>query len=57
MQLQDLAIGGQVETVDARVTQLEGAYRSHMDRTMTTVRLNLQADLDGKVVMLKAELQ
>ena len=57
VQLQDLTTGGQVQTVDTRVTQLEGAYRLYVDRTVTVVQMNLQTELDGKVVMLKAELQ
>ena len=57
VQLQDLATSGQVQTVDARVTQLEGAYRSYVDRTVTAVRLNLQNELDGKVTMLRAEFE
>ena len=43
--------------MDARITQLEGAYRSYVDQIVTIVRLNLQAELDGKVVILKAKLQ
>ena len=51
-----LATGGQVQAVDKRVTQLEAAHRSFVDRIVMVVRMNLQTELDGKVVMLKAEL-
>ena len=40
--------------MDAQITQLEGAYHSCVDQAMTATRLNLQAVLDGKVVMIKA---
>ena len=43
--------------MDARVTQLEGAYHSYVDRTVTAVQMNLQNEYDDKVVMLKAEFQ
>ena len=39
VQLQDLATGGQVQVVDERVTQLEAAYYSFMDQTMTAARM------------------
>ena len=40
-----------------RVTQLEGVHHSYVDRAMIATRMNLQDELDGKVVMIKSELQ
>ena len=40
-----------------RLPQLEGTYRSYVDRAVIATRMNLQAELDGKVVMIKVELQ
>ena len=36
--------------VDARVTQLETAHRSYVDRAVTIAGVNLQTELDDKVV-------
>ena len=57
VQLQDLATSGQVQTVDAWLTHLEGAYRSYVDQTVTAVGMNLRNELNGKMVMLRAEFQ
>ena len=43
--------------MDARVTQLEGVHRSYVDWAVTVAQMNVQTELDGKVVMIKAELQ
>ena len=36
---------------------LDTAHHSYVDQAMTVARMNLQAEVDGKVVMIKAELQ
>ena len=56
VQLQDLATNGQVEAVDGRVTQLAAAHRSYVDQVVTTARTILQGEINGKTVMIKAEL-
>ena len=43
--------------MDAWVTQLEGAHRLYVDQAMIATRMNLEAELDGKVVLIKTELQ
>ena len=57
MQLQDLALGGQVLAVDERVTQLDAAHRSYVDQAMARARTLLQAEINGKAVMIKAGCQ
>ena len=47
VQIQDLATDGQVQVVDARVTQFEGAHYSYVVEVVTAARMNLQAELGG----------
>ena len=55
--LQNFATSGQVQAVDARVTDLESAYRSYVDQAVTTARTRLLAEISGRVVMVKADFQ
>ena len=52
--LWDFATSGQVQAVDARVTELDSAYRSYVDHAMAIAHTRLQAEISGRVVMLKA---
>ena len=54
VQLQDLETSGQVQAVDERVMHFDVAHHAYVDRAMTTTPLNLQAEIDGKAVMIKA---
>ena len=36
---------------------LDAAHHLYVDRAMTATQMNLQAKIDGKMVMIKAELQ
>ena len=56
-QLADLAIGGQVQAVEDRVTQMETAHRQYVDQAVAATRTKLQAEINGKTVMIKAKVQ
>ena len=56
-QLQDLATGGQVQAVEDRVTHMETTHRQYVDQAVAAVRTKLQAEINGKTVMIKAEVQ
>ena len=56
-QLQDLTTGGQVQAVEDRVTQMETTHRQYVDQAVAAVRTKLQAEINGKTVMIKAEVQ
>ena len=42
--------------MDERVMHLDAAHRLYMDRAVAATRMNLQAKIDGKMVMIKTEL-
>ena len=56
-QLQDLATGGQFQVVDDRVTQMETTQHQYVDQAIAATRTKLQAEINGKFVMIKAECQ
>ena len=56
-QLADLATGGQVQAVEDRMTQMETAHRQYVDQAVAAARTKLQAEINGKTVMIKAEVQ
>ena len=56
-QLEDLTTGGQVQAVEDKVTQMEIAHRQYVDQAMAAARTKLQAEINGKFVMIKAEVQ
>ena len=56
-QLKDLATGGQVQTMEDRVMQMETAHRWYVDQVVAIARTKLQAEINGKSIMFKAECQ
>ena len=50
-------IGVQVRAVDEWVTQLDTAHSLYMDQAMAAARISLQAEINGKAVMIKASCQ
>ena len=55
-QLEDLATGGQVQAVENRVTQMETVHCQYVDQAVATAHTKLQAEINGKSVMIKAEV-
>ena len=43
--------------MDDRVTQMETADRQYVDQVVATTCTKLQAEINGKSVMIKAEIQ
>ena len=56
-QLQNLAAGGQVQAVGDRVMQMETAHRQYVDQAMAVAHTKLQAEINRKMIMVKAEFQ
>ena len=54
MQLQDLATSNQVQAVDEWVTQMDADHCSYMDQAVAVARTSLQAEINGKIVTIKA---
>ena len=55
-QLQDLATGGQIQAVDDRVTQIETAHHQYVDQAVAAAHTKLQAEINGKTVMINTEV-
>ena len=56
-QLEDLATGGQVQAVEDRVTQMETTHCQYVDQAVVAACTKLQAEINGKSVMIKAKVQ
>ena len=56
-QLQDLATGSQVQAVEDRVAQMETAHLQYVDQAVATACTKLQAEINGKSVMIKSKVQ